>query len=265
MEIFSIGSGSSGNSVFVGSGNTHFIIDAGLSGKRIEAGLNKNDLTARDLSGILVTHEHNDHIAGLGVMARRYGLPIYATRGTIDAIKNIPTLGKIDDSLFVEIEKDREFTLGDLSIKAISVSHDAADPVGFIFSDQRKKAAVVTDLGKYDDYIVDNIRGMNVLFLEANHDKNMLEVGPYPYMLKMRILSDSGNLSNEATGTLLSRVIGPETEHIFLGHLSAENNFPELAYETVFQEITLSDTPYRGSDFPITVAKRQDCSLKVAV
>ena len=241
MEIFSIGSGSSGNSVFVGSGNTHFIIDAGLSGKRIEAGLNKNDLTARDLSGILVTHEHNDHIAGLGVMARRYGLPIYATRGTIDAIKNIPTLGKIDDSLFVEIEKDREFTLGDLSIKAISVSHDAADPVGFIFSDQRKKAAVVTDLGKYDDYIVDNIRGMNVLFLEANHDKN------------------------EATGTLLSRVIGPETEHIFLGHLSAENNFPELAYETVFQEITLSDTPYRGSDFPITVAKRQDCSLKVAV
>ena len=265
MEIFSIGSGSSGNSVFVGTGNTHFIIDAGLSGKRIEEGLNRNSLSSRDLSGILVTHEHNDHVAGLGVMARRYGLPIYATPKTIEAIKNTETLGKIDESLFVEIEKDREFTLGDLSIKAISVSHDAADPVGYIFSDGRKNAAVVTDLGKYDDYIIENIRGMNVLFLEANHDKNMLEVGPYPYYLKMRILSDNGHLSNEATGTLLSSVIGDETQHIFLGHLSAENNYPELAYETVFQEITLSDTPYKGSDFPITVAKRNECSLKVAV
>lgn len=266
MEIFSISSGSSGNCIVVGNDNHHVLIDSGISGKKIEAGLNKYDLCARDIDAILITHEHWDHISGLGVMARRYGLPIYGTLGTINAIKRYSSyaryksLGKIDDSLFNAVEKDVDFEIGDMTIHPIHISHDAADPVGYRLSSGGKSIAVVTDLGTYDDYTISNMSDLDVLFLEANHDINMLEVGPYPYPLKQRILSDSGHLSNAASGDLLGKVLNDHVKHIFLGHLSEENNFPELAYETVRQEVTLGDNPYKADDFPITVAMRHEVS-----
>ena len=154
LELCSIASGSSGNCICVGSDNHHVLIDAGISGKRIENGLNEVDLKSQDMDGILVTHEHLDHIAGLGVMARRYGLPMYATAGTIEAIKNTPSVGKIDPELFHEIVPQEDFVIGDLTITPIHISHDAADPVAYRIKKENRTFAVVTDLGNYDDEIV---------------------------------------------------------------------------------------------------------------
>lgn len=258
MELCSIASGSSGNCIYTGDGTTHIIIDAGISGKRIEAGLNSIGLTRNDINGILVTHEHSDHIQGLGVMARKCGIPIYATKGTLDYIREAKYLGKIDDSLLHEIHEDEEFNIGNITIHPIKVSHDAAQPVAYRLSDHRSKVAVMTDLGYYDDYIAENIKGLDALLLESNHDVRMLEVGPYPYPLKQRILGKKGHLSNESAGRLLSEVLHDGMKKIVLGHLSQENNVPELAFETVRLEVEMADNEYHMSDFEMVVAKRNE-------
>lgn len=258
MELCSIASGSSGNCICAGSDNCHVLIDAGISGKRIEAGLNAVDLKTADMQGILVSHEHIDHIAGLGVLARRYGIPIYATEGTINAILHTKSVGKIDETLFHEIEPEVDFTIGDLTIEPISISHDAADPVAYKIKQPGKSMAVMTDLGRYDDRIIEKLQGLDVLLLEANHDVHMLQVGSYPYPLKQRILGERGHLSNELSGRLLGEVLHDNFKTVFLGHLSKENNYPELAYETVRLEVTMGENPYRGDDFPMYVAKRDE-------
>lgn len=263
MELCSIASGSSGNCICVGSDNCHVLIDAGISGKRIEAGLNSIDLKTADMQGILITHEHIDHIAGVGVLARKYGIPIYATAGTIDAVLNTKSVGKIEEALFHPITPGEDFIIGDLTIEPISVSHDAAEPVAYKIKQPGKSAAIMTDLGTYDDTIVEKLKNLDVLLLEANHDVRMLQAGSYPYQLKRRILGEKGHLSNELSGQLLSEVLHDDFKTIFLGHLSKENNYPKLAYETVRLEVTLGDNPYKGEDFPIYVAERDGVSPKV--
>ena len=166
----------------------------------------------------------------------------------------------MDESLFQIITPDEDFTIGDMTITAMSTSHDAADPVAYVIKKQQKSMAVITDLGTYDDFLVDKLQGLDVLLLEANHDVHMLQAGAYPYYLKRRILGDKGHLSNELSGQLLGRLLHDNFKHVLLGHLSQENNFPELAYETVKLEVTLGDNPYRGTDFPIEVAKRDEVS-----
>ena len=138
----------------------------------------------------------------------------------------------------------------------MSISHDASDPVAYLVSDGRHRVGVVTDLGYYDADIVSHMEGLDALLLEANHDIRMLQVGAYPYPLKQRILGERGHLSNETSGQLLGQILHDGMQHILLGHLSKENNYDELAYETVRLEISLGDNPYRGNDFPIEVAKR---------
>lgn len=256
MDFFSVASGSSGNCICLGSDQCHVMIDAGISGKRIEEGMNTYDYTASDMDGVLITHEHSDHIQGLGVVARKYGLPIYATKGTADAILQSSSVGKIDPSLFHVIEAGKTFFIGNLEIYPMSISHDAADPVAYLVSDGRHRVGVVTDLGYYDADIVSHMEGLDALLLEANHDIHMLQVGAYPYPLKQRILGERGHLSNETSGQLLGQILHDGMQHILLGHLSKENNYDELAYETVRLEISLGDNPYRGNDFPIEVAKR---------
>ena len=267
MDFFSIVSGSSGNCIVTGDDSTHVLIDAGLSGKRIEAGMNARDYTTSDMNALLITHEHSDHIAGVGVLARRYGMPIYATAGTIAAMKRMKYLGAIDESLFHIVRPDEPFSIGTLMINPIRISHDAAEPVGYeIISgqgDSAKRVAVCTDLGEYTDYTVDRLQGLDVLLLEANHDIRMLETGPYPYELKMRIRSAVGHLSNEDSGQLLSNVLHDDMKKIFLGHLSQENNYPDLAYEAVRMEVTMSDNKYKASDFDISVASRYEVSEKI--
>ena len=265
LELCSIASGSSGNCICVGSDNDHILIDAGISGKKIEKGLESMDLKACELEGILVTHEHIDHVAGIGVMARRYHLPIYATCGTIEAIKNIKSVGKIDEELFKPIAPGIEFEIGSLKLKPVHISHDAADPVAYKISCGNKSMAVVTDLGNYDEQIVQEFNNLDGLLLEANHDINMLQTGPYPYYLKQRILGNRGHLSNERSGQLLCELLHDKFGTVLLGHLSKENNYEELAYESVRMEVTMGDNPYKAEDFPIYVAKRDGVSEPIRV
>lgn len=263
MELCSIASGSSGNCICVGTDECHLLVDAGISGKRIEVGLNSIDLKTEEMQGILITHEHGDHIAGLGVLARRYGLPLYATAGTIEAIKHTASVGKIDETLFREVHAGEEFTIGDMTIEPIAISHDAAEPVAYKMTQPGKSMAVMTDLGKYDENIVEKLKNLDVLLLEANHDVHMLQVGSYPYPLKQRILGERGHLSNELSGRLLGEVLHDHFKTVVLGHLSKENNYEELAYETVRLEVTLGENPYRGDDFPMYVAKRDEPSQMI--
>ena len=260
MRLCSIASGSSGNCIYVGSENTHLMIDAGISGKRIEEGLNEVGLKTGEMDGILITHEHSDHIGGLGVVSRKHKLPVYATKDTIAQIRKTKSLGQIDESLFREIKPDLEFSIGDITVTPIAISHDAADPVAYILRQGEKSVGVVTDLGKYDRYILERLQGLSILLLEANHDIHMLQVGNYPYYLKQRILGDRGHLSNELSGQLLGQVLHDKFKTVMLGHLSKENNYEKLAYETVRLEITMGDNPYKGDDFPIQVARRDTIS-----
>ena len=260
MELCSIASGSSGNCIYAGSENCHILIDAGISGKRIEAGLNEIGYKTSEMDGVLITHEHSDHIKSLGVIARKYGLPMYGTKGTIDYIKSHNSIGKVDESLFRVIQPEVPFRIGDMTIHPVATSHDAAESVAYVMRKDHKSMAVMTDLGKYDEYIVDKLTGLDVLLLEANHDVHMLQVGTYPYYLKQRILGDRGHLSNELSGQLLGRVLHDRFQRVVLGHLSKENNYPQLAYESVKMEITMGDNPYKGSDFPIEVANRDNVS-----
>lgn len=265
MRMCSIASGSSGNCIYVGSESTHLLVDAGISGKKMIEGVESLGVSMQDMDGILVTHEHNDHVNGLGVLARKYGFPIFATAGTIRAIRRMGNLGEIDESLFQTIRRQEKFTVKDITVNTLPISHDAAEPVAYRFACDGKRMAVVTDLGTYDEVTTASLQQMDAILVEANHDIRMLEVGPYPYPLKQRILGDNGHLCNEASGRLICELLHDQMKTIMLGHLSKENNLPELAYETVRLEITNGDNPYRADDFRILVAKRSERSEVIEV
>jgi len=265
MRLCSIASGSSGNCIYAGSDHTHLLVDTGISKKRIEAGLKELDVKGEELNGILITHEHSDHIQGLGVFSRRYEIPIYATPGTIRGIKESRSLGRMPEGLLHEIDVDKMFSLGDLNIKPFEISHDAYQPSGYRIESGDKAVAVATDLGVYDEYTVENLSGLNAVLLEANHDIHMLEVGPYPYPLKRRVMGERGHLSNELSGRLLCDILHDDLKFVMLGHLSKENNYERLAHETVKLEVTLGDNPYKGDDIPITVASRDTVSQIVTI
>ncbi len=256
MRMVSIASGSSGNCIYIGSDDTHILVDAGISNKRIMAGLNDLGLAGTDMAGILITHEHSDHIRGLGVISRKYHLPIYGTQKTLNEISSCSSLGNFDKGLLKPIDPDVDFMVGDLKIRPFKIDHDAADPVAYRVENGKKSVAVATDMGHYDEYIVENLKGLDAVLLESNHDVRMLETGPYPYHLKRRILGDRGHLSNENAGRLLNCVLHDRLKKVLLGHLSKENNYEELAYETVRLEIDEGDCPYGASDFSISVASR---------
>ena len=260
MRMCSIASGSSGNCIYLGDDDTHVLVDAGISAKRIEEGLKNLDVSPRDVSGILVTHEHSDHIQSLGVMARRYGIPLYMTGGTADWITRREAIGKIDEGLIREIRSDDPFSIGTLLVEAFEIPHDAAQPVGYRVSSGGKSAAVATDLGRVSDYIADHLYNLDAVLLEANHDLNMLQCGRYPYQLKRRIMGDFGHLSNEASGQLLGRILHDGLRVAFLGHLSKENNLELVAFSTVCEEVDKGPNPYLAKDFDIRVASRTDPS-----
>lgn len=260
MRMMSIASGSSGNCIYIGTDEAHILVDAGISKKRIVEGLKVLDLTLDDIDAILITHEHDDHIKGVGVVERQSVTPLYGTGKTLEYIQNYNTLGKLPEGIYHDVIPGEELSIKDLTFKPISISHDAVDPVAYVFSDGNKKAGIVTDLGVYDDSVIENFRNLNTLLIEANHDINMLMTGSYPYSLKQRILGNRGHLSNESCGRLLGEIIGEDTKNVILGHLSRENNFPELAYETVRMEINLGDNNLKAEDFNIAVAKRSEPS-----
>lgn len=255
MKLCSIASGSGGNCIYIGSEHTHILVDAGISKKKIEEGLRTIGLSGNDISGVLVTHEHSDHIGGIGVLSRGFKLPIYATNGTLKGIQEYKNLGKMPEGLYNPIVSDEIFTIGDLTIEPFRISHDAYEPTGFRISDGNKSIAIATDLGEYNEYTIKKLCKLDAVFLEANHDVHMLEVGNYPYSLKKRVLSEKGHLSNELSGRLLCDILHSELKHVVLGHLSQENNYEMLAYETVKLEVNMSKCPYDCSMFTLSVAK----------
>lgn len=265
MRLCSIASGSSGNCIYVGSDHTHLLVDTGISKKRIDEGLHSLGIKGEELSGILITHEHSDHIQGLGVFSRKYGIPVYATKGTLKGIMEYKSLGKMPEGLLHEVQTDTDFQLGDLTVHPFVISHDAYEPSGYRIACDNRSVAVATDLGIYDEYTVRNLQNLDAVLLEANHDIHMLEVGPYPYPLKKRVMGEKGHLSNELSGRLLCDILHDKLQHVILGHLSKENNYAELAYETVKLEVTVGDNPYKGEDIPITVAKRDTVTETVTV
>ena len=265
MRMCSIASGSSGNCIYVGSDDTHLLVDTGISKKRIEEGLKKLEIKGDELDGILITHEHSDHIQGLGVFSRKYEIPVYATPGTIEGILSCSGLGRLPEGLLHPIHTDVPFALGDVTVNPFAISHDANEPSRYRLECDGKSVAVATDLGKYDEYIVERLQNLDAVLLEANHDIHMLEVGGYPYYLKQRILGDRGHLSNELSGRLLCDILHDNLKHIVLGHLSKENNYAKLAYETVKLEVTLADNDYRGEDLDMFVASRDTVSDIITV
>lgn len=260
MRVMSIASGSSGNSYYIGNSDTSILLDAGISMKRIEEGLKKADVKLSEVNALLITHEHIDHIKSLGVISRKYHLPVYATYGTIDGIMTTSSLGTFDYNLLKPIKNDSDFYIGDIRVNTHSISHDANDPVSYTFENNGKKAAFATDLGIYDDFLVDFLSESEYMLIEANHDVRMLEVGPYPYPLKQRIKGDRGHLSNEAGGSLIKRLLHEKVKCISLGHLSDKNNYPALAFETVKQIIQDNAFTSDVRDFNLGVAPRSECS-----
>lgn len=260
MRFISIASGSSGNCIYVGTNGTHILVDAGISARRIENGLSEVGVRPSELTAICVTHEHSDHIRGLGILARKYGIPIYATGGTIREIRKTKTLGEYPEELLTPIMPDVDFTVGDVTVKPFHIDHDAADPVAYRLQAEGKSFAIATDLGHFNQYTIDHLLDLDAVLLESNHDLRMLETGPYPWYLKRRIMGDFGHLSNENAGRLVNHILNEKLRYILLGHLSKENNLPELAYETVRVAVDMGESPYRDSDFRLTIARRDEMS-----
>lgn len=231
MKFSVLASGSSGNSLYIETGDAKLLVDAGLSGKQLNARLAQIGVHAENLTAILVTHEHIDHVKGLGVMARRYQLPIYVNEATY---KHLPSsVGDIPSSLLNFLETGASFALADVGIESIAISHDAAEPIGFRFFEKDESLAIVTDLGYVNEKIIRSLDGVDSLIWESNHDVNMLRMGTYPWNIKRRILGDSGHLSNEDSAAALLEIVRGVGEQIYLAHLSQDNNLLELAHLTV--------------------------------
>lgn len=261
IQLCSIASGSSGNCIYIGTDEVHLLIDAGISGKRIKAGLDYLQVDPGLLDAILITHEHSDHISGLGVMSRKYHIPIYLTEKTWNTLKHYKTIGQIDEDLIHFIQVDSSFRLKDCVITPFKTFHDAVDSVCYTFQKGKHKVGFVTDTGSYNDYIVEHLRDSNILYIESNHDVNMLQVGAYPYYLKQRILSDVGHLSNELSSTLIREIMHEGLQYIILAHLSKENNHPDLAYITA--KITLEQLLQHS--IHLCVAKRDSYSEPIII
>lgn len=257
LKVCSLFSGSSGNSTYIGTEKTHILVDAGVSMKSIVTGLKQFDVDGRDLKGILVTHEHSDHISSVGAISRKFNVPIYANEQTWQAMES--RLGRIDAGNRRVFYNDMDFYIQDINVQPYQIPHDAADPVGFSFYYKNKKISITTDLGHTNNKIIKNVMDSDLVILEANHDEEMLKAGPYPSYLKKRILGRKGHLSNEDTGRALLEMIKGKVTHVLLAHLSKENNYPQLAYQTVV-DILKSNGVRAGKDIQIDLTYRDRAS-----
>ena len=249
-------SGSSGNALFCQYGSTRLLIDAGKTGSCLTAALQKIHVDPETLSGVLITHEHSDHIQGAGVMARKYHLPLYATQETWRAMEG--KLGKIPGDLIRSVQSGKGFWLGDIGVEPFSIPHDAADPVGYRLWGGNISVSTATDLGVFTENVFSNIAGSTLVLLESNHDPDLLRANPrYNQLLKARILGDKGHLSNEACAAALLRLIAGGTTHLILGHLSGENNTPLLA-RRVSEAAMLREGIRPGEDVQLQVALRDE-------
>ncbi len=224
-----LASGSRGNSIFISDNDTSLLIDAGLSGIEIQRRLESRGLSPESLKGILVSHEHSDHISGVGVIARRFNLPVYISRQTYYACSS--KLGKLEN--IIHFEPGQSFFINSIEIHPFTLSHDATDTTGFTLKKNDKKVGIATDLGIATSLVKNHLQNCSLLIIESNHDPEMLTNGSYPWPLKQRIKSRSGHLSNTDTQHLLKELIHENLSHIILGHLSQENNTPQIAFNSI--------------------------------
>lgn len=225
----SLFSSSSGNCTYIGSSGGGILIDAGVSAKQISLGLNGIGVDESEINAIFVTHEHSDHVKGLRVFASKYNIPVYATAGTLNELEKMGVLnGKFPTAVI-----EGEIECGGQLIKPFATSHDVAESCGFsVTTGDERQLSVATDTGIVTDEMRDALTGSDLVLIESNHDIGMLRNGNYPYLLKRRILSDTGHLSNLACGDFVTELIKSGTTRFVLGHLSKENNIPSLAYQT---------------------------------
>lgn len=245
MQFSVLASGSTGNAIYVETGEKRVLIDAGLSGKKIEAAMSRIGRSLTDVDALLISHEHSDHIKGAGVLARKYQLPIYANEKTWLAMDGM--LGKVSPEQKFHFQRDQLLTFGDLDIESFGVSHDAADPMFFSFMHGKRKLTILTDTGYVSDRMAGMAKSANKLIFESNHDTEMLRMGRYPWSVKRRILGDEGHVSNVDAGVALHEIIGQEPTDVYLAHLSLDNNMKELARMTVEQTLQQYDRPVGDS------------------
>jgi len=224
IRVCLLASGSKGNAIYLQTGETRILLDAGLSAREIERRLQLLGTSAEDLDALMVSHEHSDHSTGLGPMARRYSLPVHINDGTRRAL---PKLGKIDE--IHEFETGESYTFRDIRVHTVPLTHDAADPVGYLFETSGGKVGVLTDCGIATRLVRERFKECRVLVIESNHDIEMLRDGPYPPHLKQRIRSNHGHLSNDDCAELLGELLWDGLDAVFLAHLSETNNDPDLA------------------------------------
>lgn len=256
LNFCSLYSGSSGNSLFVETQNTKLLVDAGVSCKKIENALQDIKVDPSSIDGILITHEHTDHVQGLGTLSRKFDLPVFVNQETLDAMPK--QKDKIPDKNIKTFKISDKFEIGDLLIDPFSIPHDAANPCGFNIYKDDKKISIATDIGHMTNNILKSLEGSLFLMLEANYDPEVLRCSSYPFSLKSRIAGPTGHLPNEMAGKTISYLLKSGLKNAMLGHLSKESNFPELAYQTVLDELIRND--YNENSLSLGVASRDTYS-----
>ena len=256
FNFCSLYSGSSGNSLFIQTQNTKLLVDAGVSNKKIENKINDINIDPHSIDGILVTHEHTDHVQGLGTLSKKFDLPVFVNQETLDAMPK--QKDKISDKNIKTFKVSDKFEIGDLKIKPFSIPHDAANPCGFNIWKDNKKISIATDIGHMTNNILKSLEESLFIMLESNYDPEVLRCSSYPFTLKSRIAGPTGHLPNEMAGKTISFLLKSGLKNAMLGHLSKESNFPELAYQTVMDELISNN--YEENSINLSVASRDNHS-----
>lgn len=257
VKFCSLSSGSSGNAQYIETDNARILIDSGFSGKRLAELLGSIDVCPSTLDAILVTHEHIDHVKGAGVMSRRYDIPIYSNANTWAGMEK--KIGAIKEHNIKVFNTEDYLDIKDIEVNPIHIFHDAKEPVGYILRSGGVKISVITDTGWVNTSMKEKIKGSNLFLMESNHDSNMLRNGSYPWPLKQRIASTRGHLSNDEAGLVLCETLGGNGEIVLLGHLSQDNNEPELAYKTVKTHLSLAGMD-ADKDIVLDMTYRDKCT-----
>ena len=253
LKFCSLYSGSSGNCLFVETQNSRILIDAGMSCKKIEEALDSLEIDPYSLNGILVTHEHSDHVKGISTISKKYDIPVYSTIETFEAMPLHTE--KIQAKNINYIKPAEKFCINDVEILPFSIPHDAANPCGFNISNNNTQISIATDIGHMTNSILKHLEGSKFILLESNYDTEVLKCCSYPFKLKSRIAGATGHLSNAMAGKTISYLIkNGNLNNAMLGHLSKESNFPELAYRTVIDEIICSH--FEKNSLELSVANR---------
>ena len=261
FKFCSLYSGSSGNSLFIETQNTKLLIDAGVSSRKIENALKDIDVNPSTLDGILITHEHIDHVQGLGTLSNKFDLPVFVNQETLDAMPK--QKDKISEKNIKTFKISDKFEIGDLEIKPFSIPHDAVNPCGFNIWKDDKKISIATDIGHMTNTILKNLEESLFIMLEANYDPEVLRCSSYPFTLKSRIAGPTGHLSNEIAGKTISHLLKSGLKNAILGHLSKQSNFPELAYKTVVDELISNN--YQEDSISLSVASRDNHSKIITI